>query len=306
MRLVAEKIGAGVPQEPFSGHVRSVFVNAAILNVENKLITLVPAATGGLPGAINLAVPRGFDFAALLTVGGAAAARGGILRFANNEVSVELRGAKPWRSRLNELALDFARPGTVSGWDAAAVALQADGRSRAIARLGHGAIMELSDATRRFDLQAAGQEAERLVGLGAGGTPAGDDLLVGYLAGLWPSVKGDRPRAGFAAGLADLVGDLGERTNDISRVYLEAAAEGEVSERLADVVRSIAEGEVRAIVTAAAAAAIAVGHSSGADGMLGLLLGMAAWGPTPTFRDSRRLVDGACQTAGARSRGDGD
>ena len=103
--------------------------------------------------------------------------------------------------------------------------------------------MELSDATRRFDLQAAGQEAERLVGLGAGGTPAGDDVLVGYLAGLWTSVKGDRPRAGFAAGLADLVGDLGERTNDISRVYLEAAAEGEVSERLADVVRSIAEGE---------------------------------------------------------------
>jgi hypothetical protein len=289
--LIALRIGAGVPSESFSGYVRSVFANAAILKIENKLVTLAPAAAGGLPAAINIDVPTGFDFARLLTAGAAAALRGGILRFADDGASIDLRGANPWRSRLGELALDFARPGTANGWGTAAVALRADGRSNAIARIGHGAIVKLSEATRRFDLHAAGQGAERLVGLGAGGTPAGDDLLVGYLAGLWASVGGDRPRTGFAAGLADLIRGLGERTNDVSRIYLEAAAEGEVSERLADVVRSIAEGEARPIVTAAAAAAIAVGHSSGADGILGLLLGLAAWGPNPIFRDAVRLVD---------------
>lgn len=291
MRLVAVRIGADVPTEPFSGRVRSVFVNSAILKIANKLVTLAPAAAGGLPGAITVDVPRGFDFARFLPASGGAAARGGVLRFAGNDASLDLRGANPWRSRLNELALDFARPATASGWRTAAAALRADGRSNAIARLGHGAMAELSEATRRFELQAAGQAAERLVGLGAGGTPAGDDLLVGYLAGLWTSVGSDRPRAGFAAGLADLVRGLGERTNDLSRVYLEAAADGEVSERLADIGRSIAAGEAQTTVATTSAAGIAVGHSSGADGMLGLLLGLAVWAPAAIFSDSRRPVE---------------
>jgi Protein of unknown function (DUF2877) len=151
--------------------------------------------------------------------------------------------------------------------------------------------MELTDATRRFDLQAGKRAVERLVGLGAGGTPAGDDLLVGCLAGLWSSIARDQRRADFAAALADILRGLGNRTNDVSRVYLEAAADGEVSERLADVAARIAAGEAPPIVAAAAAAAITVGHSSGADGILGLLLGLAVWGPEPIFRDAVRLVD---------------
>ncbi len=149
----------------------------------------------------------------------------------------------------------------------------------------------LSYATRRLDLQFAEQAAARLVGLGAGGTPARDDVLVGYLAGLWTSIAGDRPRADFVAGLADIVRGLGKRTNDVSRVYLEAAADGEVSERLAAVVTPIAAGGPAPSVARAAAAAIAVGHSSGADATLGLLLGLAAWGPAPIFEESRRLID---------------
>jgi Protein of unknown function (DUF2877) len=299
VRLVAVKIGAGVPSEPFSGHVRSVFPNAAILEIANRLVTLAPAAAGGLPSAITVDVPRGFDFARLLTAGGAAASRGGVLRFADNDALVDLRGASHWRSRLRELALDLSRPATAGGWETAAAALRTDGRCDAIAHLGHGAILELGEATRRFDLEAAEPAAKRLVGLGAGGTPAGDDLLVGYLAGLWSSIANDRSRADFAAGLADIVRGLGKRTNDISRVYLEAATDGEVSERLADLVTSIAAGEAQPIVAAAAAAAIGVGHSSGADGTLGLLLGLAAWGPTPIFCNSGRLVDESDRAAGA-------
>jgi hypothetical protein len=299
VRLVAVKIGAGVPSEPFSGYVRSVFVSAAILKIAGSLVTLAPAASGGLPSAIIVDVPRGFDFARLLTAGAAAASRGGVLRFVDNAASVDLRGANHWRSRLRELAVDLSRPATASGWGTTAAALRTDGRCNAIAHLGHGAIVELSQATRRFDLEAAERAAKRLVGLGAGGTPAGDDLLVGYLAGLWSSIARDRSRADFAAGLADIIRGLGKQTNDISRVYLEAAADGEVSERLANAVTSIAAGEAQPIVAAAAAAAIAVGHSSGADGTLGLVLGLAVWGPAPIFWDSGRLVDALCRAAGA-------
>ncbi len=42
--------------------------------------------------------------------------------------------------------------------------------------------------------------------------------------------------------------------------------------------QSVAAGEAQPIVAAAAAAAMAVGHSSGADGTLGLLLGLGSLG----------------------------
>ena len=77
----------------------------------------------------------------------------------------------------------------------------------------------------------------------------------------------------------------------MSRVYIEAAAAGEVSERLAAVATCIAAGATPTAIAGAALAAIEIGHSSGADGMLGFLLGLAAWGPEPIFAQSRRLID---------------
>ncbi len=291
MRLVALRIGIGVPTRPFTGVVRSVFVNAAILTVAESLVTLAPDAIGGLPGAITLDVPRGFNFADFIDVGGAAASRAGILRFAGGAASIDLRAARRWSSRLRDISLDFGRPATDDAWRSVAAALRTDGRSDAIARLARRDILWLGDATRYFDLGSAEQAAARLVGLGAGGTPAGDDLLVGYLVGLWSSIAASRPRADFAAGLGTILRGLAKRTNDVSRVYLEAAAACEASERLAAVSTCIATAPTPTIVAEAAAAAIAVGHSSGADGTLGLLLGLAAWGPEPIFRESRRLVD---------------
>ena len=291
MRLVAVRIGIGVPARPFTAVVRSVFVNAAILTVADRLVTLVPAAAGGLPHAVTVAVPQGFNFADFLATGAAAASRAGILRFAGSMVSVDLRPARQWRSGLRAMSLDFNRPAAESAWRSVATILRADGRSTAIARLASEAILMLSGATRCFDLESAEQAAARLVGLGAGGTPAGDDLLVGFLAGLWPSVAGIRRRADFATGLAAAVRGLAARTNDVSRVYLEAAAAREVSERLANVITCIAAAAAPAAVAEAAAAALAVGHSSGADGMLGLLLGLAAWGPEQIFAESLSLID---------------
>ncbi len=298
MRLVALRIGTGVPTRPFTGVVRSVFVNAAILTVADSLVTLAPAAAGGLPGAITLDVPRGFDFARLMAVGAAAASRAGILRFAGGAASIDLRSARPWRSRLRDISLDFGSPATDSAWRSVAAAVRADGRSDAIARLARRDILSLGDATRHFDLESAERAAARLIGLGAGGTPAGDDLLVGCLVGLWSSIAGSRPRADFAAGLGKVLRGLAKRTNDVSRVYLEAAAACEASERLAAVATCIAAGMTPTTVAETAAAAIAVGHSSGADGALGLLLGLAAWGPETIFRESRRLVDETLPAAG--------
>jgi hypothetical protein len=290
VRLVALRVGIGVPTRAFTAVVRSVFVNAAILTVADRLVTLVPAAAGGLPAAITVAVPPGFNFANFLGTGAEAVSRAGILRFAGCIASVDLRLALDWRSGLRDMSLDLSSPVTERAWHSAVTTLRADGRSTAIARLAPEAILTLSHATRDFSLAFAERAAARLVGLGAGGTPAGDDLLVGYLAGLWSSIQGIRPRIDFAAGLGGAVRGLAKRTNDVSRAYLEAASHGEVSERLTALTTCITAGATPTAVAEAAAAAIAVGHSSGADGVLGLLLGLAVWGPEPIFTESRCLI----------------
>jgi hypothetical protein len=298
VELAAVKIGTGVPTQPFAGGVRSVFANAAILSVADRLLALVPDAIGGLPFAITVDVPPGFNFTNFLTAGAAAVSRGDMLRFAGSVASVDLRAARPWRSRLRSISLDFASPATTGAWRTVAAALRADGRSSAIALLAPAAISSLAGATRCFDLESAGQAAAHLVGLGAGGTPAGDDLLVGYLAGVWSSIARDRRRADFAAGLGGIWRRLAKRTNDVSSAYLRAAAAGEVSERLTVVAAGIAEGAAPAAVAEAAIAALAIGHSSGADGTYGLLLGLAAWGPEPIFAAGCRLGESTLLPAG--------
>ena len=297
MRLLAVKVGAGAPADPFSGSVHSVFAKTAILAVANRLVTLAPAASGGLPGAITVDVPNGFDFAGPLTVGASAVARAGVLRFGGDALSVDLRSATAWRSRLLEIALDLSAPATARAWAAAAAALLGDGRSAPIARLGHAAMDELSYATRGFVRYDAERAAQRLVGLGAGGTPAGDDFLVGFLAGLFSSAGADRARMDFAAAFGNACRSLGTRTNYLSRVYLEAAADGEVSERLADVAKSVAASGAGTRLAGTVASALAVGHSSGADGTLGLLLALASWGPAPVFSQGMGLVDRLAQAA---------
>jgi hypothetical protein len=290
LRLAALKIGFGVPSPPFSGVVHAAFAKAAILKVGSNLISIVTAASGGLPAAITVNAPLRCNFAAELAPGMGVTARAGVLRFAESSTLIDLRPAHRWRSRLQSIRFDFAHASTAVAWRSAAAALQADGRSSVIARLASAAILSLSAAARPMDIQSATRAADGLVGLGAGGTPAGDDVLVGFLAGLWPPHTALRQHADFVDGLAAHVRTLAGRTSAVSAVYLRAAALGQVSERLGRIIAAIADGEHHQELAEATAAAITVGHTSGADGMLGLLLGLAARGPESIFEESRRLV----------------
>ena len=121
---------------------------------------------------------------------------------------------------------------------------------------------------------------ERLVGLGPGLTPAGDDLLVGYLAGLNASVGNCPERLAFAKRASTIMYDLLPLTNPVSRFYLERAMEGRVSEHLRLLIEVISHSRSSVDeIAVATTAAMAVGSSSGPAGVLGLLLGLAAWQP---------------------------
>ena len=139
------------------------------------------------------------------------------------------------------------------------------------------AIRGLVRATRRYDSALAISAVDALVGLGTGLTPCGDDLLVGYMAGLWCAMQDKSERVRFVSDLGKAIIHLSQQTNDISHTYLYHAVHGQVSSQLANLAEAICRGENPNCLLNIAEAAMQVGHTSGMDAVTGLLVGLTAW-----------------------------
>ena len=149
--------------------------------------------------------------------------------------------------------------------------------SRTVDRRG----LRLARAARHLRVREAARAVEDLIGCGPGLTPSGDDLIVGFLAGLWSTAGDDPARHTFRRVLCAAVALSARATGDISRVYLTHASRGRFAEPLATLAARIGDGATVGEIEQTTAAALRVGHSSGGDGVLGLLLGLAAWSAHP-------------------------
>ncbi|MGR7027815.1 DUF2877 domain-containing protein [Geodermatophilus sp. URMC 62] len=125
-----------------------------------------------------------------------------------------------------------------------------------------GPLAALRGAVRRADLDAALRTAARLVGLGPGLTPAGDDVMAGTMAGL--VLLGHPAAERFAAGVYALAAG---RTTELSRALLRHAAAGRVSGEYAAVLHGLV-GERP--LGPAIAGLLATGATSGRALALGL------------------------------------
>jgi uncharacterized protein DUF2877 len=135
----------------------------------------------------------------------------------------------------------------------------------------------LADRCAAGDLAHAVDAAERIVGLGPGLTPSGDDILAGLLVSL--RTFGEAVPGGTAAiRLADWLGaavtaHAGTRTTALSATLLHCAAQGQAAMEVAAVLRGIAgQSELRPAVRRL----LGAGHTSGADLIWGLLAGCRA------------------------------
>jgi Protein of unknown function (DUF2877) len=260
--------------EPVSGSVLSVHGSAINLLLDGSLVTIAAVRTGGLPNGVLVEEP-----------------------FEPRRLGV--RDGMPVRAGSGRLAIDAAgfaiRVGRVRRWrpELPAIACPDDLEVRAgIARRGatrtqggldgivsgHEAFVALAAALAADSDREVVAAGRALVGLGAGLTPAGDDVLVGLTAGL--TALGDprarplaRSWAGYAAG----------RTTVVAEAFHGHAAAGAYSERLHDLVRAIVRERPGAIPKAIGAAA-AWGATSGADTIAGVVL---ALGKTVTTRAVR-------------------
>lgn len=146
-----------------------------------------------------------------------------------------------------------------------------------LARRAWPALAALSDWIRHALVQgrAAGTppaSVDGLVGLGPGLTPSGDDVLAGALLGLHAFARPD-----LADRLAAWLRPRAEgRTGAISLAHLECAARGEGAAVLHDVLAALSSGDPVTLAGSTAAVGT-LGHSSGWDGLAGIVAVGAAW-----------------------------
>ena len=123
----------------------------------------------------------------------------------------------------------------------------------------------LREGIRRREPDAALDAALALLGLGVGLTPAGDDFLGGFLAGL-----GGAPAATFGRKLKPLVR---AGTTALSAAFLERACDGSFSEHLGTTARLLRVAAPGSELEDAARRLLAFGGTSGADALAGLIWG---------------------------------
>jgi hypothetical protein len=285
MRLAALSASRQAPRGRFNGAVHSVFRQACNIRLDDgRMLALLAPHLGNVPHGVRLDVPVGFAFTDHLTLG-RVGCRADVLRVAGGELSIDLGTAQPWRGELLSAAVDLAIPQVTRAWRAAWHALQHGRRSadhadaewltRAVDRQGE----RLARATRALQVDQAASALDCLIGRGPGLTPSGDDRIVGFLAGLW-STAGDQPaRRAFLDALGRAVAAAAATTSDVSRVYLTHATQGRFAEPLTTLARRIGDGADCGTVEHATVTALRVGHTSGSDGVFGLLFGLAAWAP---------------------------
>jgi hypothetical protein len=300
----AGHIGDRVPAR-VHGRVHSVFARACNIEIRSgELVTLLAPELGAAPHGIGLDAPVA-RFDAWLRAGQDAILDEAVLRLPDARIAIDLSTACVWHGAVAAVAPSCRDVAAGLGelrdiWieraprhGIAGALVDPQGMKRP---LEHAFALRLAQtlpllarATQRRDVAGIAAAAARLVGLGPGLTPAGDDFLAGYLAAL-------HSRAGAQAGVAALLPQLAaafapliRRTHIISRQVLEDALDGRFVQTLVDVTFALVGA---GNIGAAATRALACGHSSGADALCGLLSGYAP-GLLPTDCDAGGLAAAA-------------
>jgi len=269
-------VGHLVPRAAAAWRVHSVFATACNFVFRDQLLTLVAPRAGCGPTTLLLRSAAPCSLERLFDVGEIVSMRRSELR--SRGVVLRLEHASLWRApvarpllarRHIETNLAIVRDRLAQRRRPASVI---DARAAPV-------VDALACATRKLDREDATLRwVERLVGWGEGLTPAGDDFLVGWIAGL-DALAITRERERFHAGVAPALARLATHTTPIAAHFLRLAAAGhyvEVLERMRDAV--LCESD-RTCVHRAVDATLDIGATSGADMLSGLVRAIEAWLP---------------------------
>lgn len=164
-------------------------------------------------------------------------------------IDLTARIGLPWPDRSQAMLAELAR------FSAVCLSVESDGWGPAA--------QERFEAARHGMLRAV----TYLLGRGLGLTPSGDDVLMGFGTGL-RFLHGGDPQLPAASFFRAVEREVPGKTTAVSEAYLRAMCKGYANEDYIDLLDALERGE-RAGIDRAAAGILSVGHTSGADSLLG-------------------------------------
>ena len=283
--------------EPTTGRIAAVFRSTFYVEAGSALMCLGARDMPAGPLNIVTTAPAAVDWAArgLREHSAVAVSRDEI--HVDGNCRVDLSGASAWQPSAIRTPPDPERMarGLVRLKQAAAGRLPDAGlgrfldaayvpdRMHYVCRAAEASLRSAGEWVRRVVAEGSDGEVSkarwphRLVGLGPGLTPSGDDFLGGMMIAL--AVLGaDVPRRALWSAVHWYAADA---TNPISLAHMRAAADGVGSEGVHRAIAEIAAGN-DGNMDEAIAAAERIGHSSGWDILTGIVITFDAWLDVPT------------------------
>lgn len=258
------------------------FTRAIDLSGAQGVIVLLEPACGLVPHGIRLSPADWPRLHMSARLGDEAVLAADRLRFVRSGLVIDLTMAQTWQARLTDISIDWTRPQVVRAFERvrAQMAAQASASPQDLAAILFARRIAtvtpaLIAAFRRLDAAVACEHLGGLVGMGPGLTPSGDDFIIGCLAGLTVSARGERARFHCLMRIAQTLVTRLAATTRVSRQHLSDAFVLEFAQPLAALAGALANGDED--VVEHLRAALAVGAHSGADAAAGLLLALEAW-----------------------------
>jgi hypothetical protein len=279
MALLVDSVGYLIPRGELRGVVHSVFEHACNFTHGSGLLTLAAPRAGAGPTTLLLRDQPRLDLRTYFHAGVPMICRDGQLHSAH--AIVDFRAARTWQP---------LEPRDIESWESVETNLRTAAnllareratRASVIDGSAAAAVAQLQQAASDFDPEQAQRSVGQLIGWGEGLTPAGDDFLVGFLAGL-DALANDAARRTFRDELGLAITARLHRTVDLSADLLRLAVAGHRGEILDSLRDSLLCAHRCAFAEKALQRALAVGATSGESTVRGLLGGLRAWLPSET------------------------
>ena len=287
-----------INKEGMIGKICGVFNRTAnILSGDNELLTLARNDVCNGPVTILLDIPASINIPALgFEMEAEVVKSGEVIHIRGSNVIINLGQATLWKAgrqlkmslpikdimRNCDVAKDIGRKygkrGGISGllvhYDALVKGETID--EQGLNLYSRHALPRITTLIKAVQTRNPGDvniSVKGLIGLGPGLTPSGDDMLMGFMSSLLLVTE---VLDGDIACIRELnqviISTVDGRTSLLSRKSLEYAALGEIPELTHNLIAAIAAGTEEQ-VEKAAFPLLTVGHCSGTDMLLGILLG---------------------------------
>lgn len=250
-----------IDNSTFAGVVHSVFERTCniLRDANGELYTIATSTVDEAPNTLILPIPniRCID----VHVGDRLRAQNGLLRL-DNGMAIAVNRAAVWRCRLPSFPMDVAplRRNTI----AVQACIDHDGTESGITAV----VQAFLHACKQHPDDASSY-AKKLIGLGPGLTPAGDDFLVGFMT---MCVLPQSPLHAYISLCEEIVNTSTSYTNAISTTAFKKAIQGQVRKSLCRFIEAMfveaSEGAVAQVRTV-----LEIGATSGTELARGIVAG---------------------------------